>query len=58
MIHFPGTLGVLFMQLLGALVEWRWTCVAMLFACAPFLIMLLFVPETPAYLIATEQIER
>ena len=53
-----GTLGVLGMQLLGATLQWRWSCVVVLAACGPFLLMLLFLPETPVYLIATEQIER
>ena len=53
-----GTLGILTCQVLGAFLEWQWLSVALGALNLPWLVMLLFVPETPVYLIGTEQIER
>ena len=53
-----GTLGVLTCQCLGAVLNWRWLSITLTCLNAPFLLMLIFIPETPVYLIGTEQIER
>ena len=51
-----GTLGVLYCQLLGALLEWQSLSLVLAGHNAPFFIMLLFIPETPVYLLGKEQV--
>ena len=51
-----GTLGVLYCQLLGALLEWQPLSLVLASHNAPFVIMLLFIPETPVYLLGKEQV--
>ena len=53
-----GTLGLLSCQCLGAILEWRSLSIVLAFLNVPFFLMLIFLPETPVYLITTEQIER
>ncbi|TRY78837.1 hypothetical protein TCAL_06755 [Tigriopus californicus] len=53
-----GTLGILSCQCLGAVLNWQLLTLVLTCLNIPFLLMLLFLPETPVYLIATEQIER
>lgn len=53
-----GTLGVLTCQCLGALLNWQWLSIVLTALNIPFFLMLIFIPETPVYLIGTEQIER
>lgn len=53
-----GTLGVLLPQVLGANLNWQWLSIVCASLNVPFLLMLIFIPESPVYLISTEQIER
>ena len=53
-----GTLGVLTCQCLGALLNWQVLSIVLTALNIPFFVMLVFIPETPVYLIGTEQIER
>lgn len=53
-----GTLGILTCQCLGAVLNWQWLSVVLACFNVPFFLMLIFIPETPVYLISTEQIER
>ena len=52
-----GTLGLLTTQVLGAYLNWQWLSIVCASLNVPFLLMLLFIPESPVYLISTEQIE-
>jgi len=53
-----GTLGLLTTQVLGAYLNWQWLSIVCAGLNVPFLLMLIFIPESPVYLISTEQIER
>ncbi len=53
-----GTLGLLATQCLGAILNWQWLSIVCASLNVPFLFMLIFIPESPVYLITTEQIER
>jgi len=53
-----GALGLLTTQVLGAYLNWQWLSIVCASLNVPFLFMLLFIPESPVYLISTEQIER
>lgn len=53
-----GTLGLLTVYCVGAILNWQWLATVCASLCAPLLLMLIFIPESPVYLIATEQIER
>ena len=53
-----GTLGLLTTQVLGAVLNWQWLSIVCASLNVPFLLMLIFIPESPVYLISTEQIER
>lgn len=53
-----GTLGVLLCQCLGAIMSWKMICILLALINVPFFVMLLLIPETPVYLIATQQIDR
>ena len=46
------------MQVLGAYYDWQLLSIVFAGLNVPFLIMLIFIPESPVYLITTEQIER
>ena len=50
----PGNF--LLFQLLGALLEWQSLSLVLAGHNAPFFIMLLFIPETPVYLLGKEQV--
>merc|ERR1711953_699577 len=52
-----GTLGLLATQILGAYLNWQWLSIVCASLNVPFLIFLFFIPESPVYLIHTEQIE-
>lgn len=52
-----GTLGLLTTQVLGAYLNWLWLSIVCAPLNIPFLLMLIFIPESPVYLISTEQIE-
>ncbi len=51
-----GTLGLLSCQLLGAMIDWQ--PLSLVLACfnVPFFLLLIFIPETPVYLLGTEQV--
>ncbi len=53
-----GTLGLLATQCIGAILNWQWLSIVCATLNVPFLLMLIFIPESPVYLISTEQIER
>jgi len=53
-----GALGLLTTQVLGKFLNWQWLSIVCASLNVPFLFMLLFIPESPVYLISTEQIER
>ena len=53
-----GTLGLLTTQVLGSVLNWQWLSIVCASLNVPFLLMLIFIPESPVYLISTEQIER
>ncbi len=54
-----GTLGVLTCQCLGAVLDWQWLSIVLVALNAPYLVMLLLlVPDTPVYLVSTDQLER
>ena len=52
-----GTMGLLTMQVLGAYLNWQVLSIVCASLNVPFLFMLIFIPESPVYLIHTEQIE-
>ena len=45
------TFGILYVDILGYFGSWRWLTVGCLASCSIWAISLLFVPETPAYLL-------
>ena len=45
------TLGILFMDVLGALTTWRWMSVACIGACLLWVFLMLLSPESPPYLL-------
>lgn len=45
------TIGVLYVDILGYFGSWRWLTVGCLLSCVIWAISLLFVPETPAFLL-------
>jgi MFS family permease len=51
-----GTLGVLSCQLLGAILDWQSLSLVLTCLNIPFFILLVFIPETPVYLLGTEQV--
>jgi len=53
-----GTLGILFCQILGAAVNWKVLSIVLASLNIPFLAFLLFIPESPVFLITTNQIDR
>ena len=53
-----GTLGILFCQILGAHVNWKVLSVVLASLNIPFLAALIFIPESPVFLITTNQIDR
>jgi MFS family permease len=52
-----GTLGLLTTQVLGAWLNWQWLSIVCASLNVPFFLMLIFIPESPVYLISTEQID-
>lgn len=46
------TIGVLYVDIVGALCSWRWLSVACIALCLLWGILMLFVPESPAYLLS------
>lgn len=52
-----GTMGLLTMQVLGAYLNWQTLSIVCASLNVPFLFFLIFIPESPVYLITTEQIE-
>ena len=51
-----GTLGILTAQCIGALCNWQWMSIICGGFNIPLLIALLFIPESPVYLISKDQI--
>ena len=51
-----GTLGILTAQCIGALCNWQWMSIICGGFNVPLLIALLFIPESPVYLISKDQI--
>ena len=51
-----GTLGVLSCQLLGALLDWQPLGLVLTCLNIPFFLFLVLIPETPVYLLSTEQV--
>ena len=53
-----GTLGVITCHILGAFLNWQLLAVVFASLNVPFFLLLLFIPETPVYLIGTHKILR
>merc|ERR1719376_1306695 len=53
-----GTLGILFCQIVGAFTDWKMLSIILASLNIPFLAALIFIPESPVYLITTNQIDR
>merc|ERR1719400_2046171 len=53
-----GTLGILTAQCIGAVCNWQWISIICGGFNIPLLIALLFIPESPVYLISKDQIDR
>ena len=51
-----GTLGILTAQCIGAVCNWQWISIICGGFNIPLLIALLFIPESPVYLISKDQI--
>ena len=51
-----GTLGILTAQCIGAICDWQWISIICGGFNVPLLIALLFIPESPVYLISKDQI--
>ena len=52
-----GTLGVITCHILGAFLNWQLLAVVFASLNVPFFLLLLFIPETPVYLIGKNKIE-
>ena len=53
-----GTVGILATQLIGAVTSWKLLAIILASFNIPFFVSLVFIPESPVYLIATNQIDR
>ena len=52
-----GTLGVITCHILGSFLNWQWLSIIFASLNVPFFILLIFIPETPVYLIGKNKIE-
>ena len=51
-----GTLGVITCHILGAFLNWQLLAIVFASLNVPFLLLLLFIPETPVYLIGKNKV--
>jgi facilitated trehalose transporter len=52
-----GTLGVITCHILGSFLNWQWLAIVFASLNVPFFLLLIFIPETPVYLIGKNKIE-